>query len=181
MLLNEKLIIRELRNGNTQAFVLLYDAYHVRLFNFCVKIIKDKEESKDLVQEVFIKIWETRESLDEDKSFSGFVFKIAKNKVLNRIKKKLSHRIYLVCISEDKKLGTDFNDEVESHEFMGFLKKTIEQLPETTKNIFLLNRNEGLTYKKIAQKLDITENVVDHEIRKALQHIKDQIKKYYPG
>ena len=177
MILPEKLLTRELQRGNAKAFELLYDRYHARLYNFCLKIIRNAQEAEDLVQDVFIAIWENREKLDENKSFSSFVFMIAKNKMLNKIKKNLSHQIYMDFMQKENQDRDDLRKDIESYELMNLLQKTIHQLPEKTKEIFLLSRNEGLTYKEIALKLNISENVVDHEIRKSLMHIKDQIRK----
>jgi len=177
MILPENLLISELQRGNAKAFEALYDRYHTRLYNFCMKIIKNSQEAEDLVQDVFIAIWENREKLDVNKSFTSFVFMIAKNKLLNKIKKNLSLQVYMDFIQHENPDRNDLRKDVESHELMNFLQKTIHELPEKTKEIFLLSRNEGLTYKEIAHKLGISENVVDHEIRKSLQHIKNQIKK----
>lgn len=178
MVLPDKLLIQELQQGNAKAFEALYDRYHARLYNFCLKIIRNTQEAEDLVQEVFIAIWEYREQLDESKSFPNFVFRIAKNKVLNKMKKNLSHQVYLGFLQTENQDRHDLRKDIESDELINFLQKTYQELPEKTKKIFLLSRDEGLTYREIAYKLDISENVVDYEIRKSLHHIKDQLKKF---
>ena len=175
MLLHEKLLIRELRCGNAKAFEVLYKQYNARLFNFSMKIIRNKQDAEGMVQEVFIAVWENREKLDENKSFSGFVFSIAKNKALNRIKQNLSRKVYLEYMQMENQVQNDMESDIESRELMDYLLKTIQELPDRTKQIFLLSRNEGLTYKQIASRLDVTENVVDHEIRKSLKYIRDKL------
>jgi RNA polymerase sigma-70 factor (ECF subfamily) len=175
MLLQEKLLIRELQRGNAKAFELLYQQYHARLYNFCMSIIRNKQDAEGMVQEVFIAVWENRERLDENKSFSGFVFSIAKNKTLNRIKQNLSRKVYLEYMQTENQDPDDIASDFESRELIEFLHKTIQELPEKSKEIFLLSRNEGLTYKQIASKLDISENVVDHEIRKSLKYIREKL------
>jgi RNA polymerase sigma-70 factor (ECF subfamily) len=179
MQLQEKILILELKRGNAKAFEELYFRYHARLYYFTYKIIRNNQEAEGLVQEVFIAIWENREKLDENKSFSSFVFRIARNKVLNIIKKQLTQKVYRKYILNNDKDWTDLREDIESTEFMDLIQKTIDLLPERTKEIFLLSRNDGMTYIEIAQKLNTTENVVDHEIRKALQKIKEFLNKYY--
>ncbi|KPL13103.1 MAG: hypothetical protein AMS26_15540 [Bacteroides sp. SM23_62] len=179
MLLHEKLLIRELQRGNAKAFELLYKQYHARLFNFSLKIIRNKQDAEGMVQEVFIAVWENREKLDESKSFSGFIFSIAKNKALNRIKQNLSRKVYLEYMQMENQIQNDTVSDIESRELMDYLLKTIQELPDKTKQIFLLSRNEGLTYKQIASRLDVTENVVDHEIRKALKYIRDKLGNFH--
>lgn len=179
MLLHEKLLIREVQRGNAKAFELLYRQYHARLFNFSRRIIRNKQDAEGMVHEVFIAIWENREKLDENKSFSGYIFSIAKNKALNRIKKNLARKFYFEYMQQENRLQNDIVSEIESRELMDFLLKIIQELPDSTKEIFLLSRNDGLTYKQIAVKLDITENVVDHEIRKALKYIRDKLSNFH--
>jgi RNA polymerase sigma-70 factor (ECF subfamily) len=179
MLLQEQLLIRELRRGNAKAFELLYKRYHARLYNFCMSIIRNKQDAEGMVQEVFIAVWENREKLDENKSFSGFVFSIAKNKALNRIKQNLSRQVYLEYMQMENQVQNDMVSDIESRELMDYLLKTIQELPDKTKQIFLLSRNEGLTYKQIASRLDVTENVVDHEIRKSLKYIRDKLGNFH--
>jgi len=179
MLFHEKLLIRELQRGNAKAFELLYKQYHARLFNFSMKIIRNKQDAEGLVHEVFIAVWENREKLDENKSFSGFVFSIARNKALNRIKHNLSGKVYLEYMEMEYQVQNDIENDIESRELMEYLLKTIHELPDKTKQIFLLSRNEGLTYKQIAVRLDITENVVDHEIRKSLKYIRAKLSNFH--
>jgi RNA polymerase sigma-70 factor (ECF subfamily) len=177
--LQEKILIRELQRGNAKAFEELYFRYHARLYNFCNRIIRNTQEAEGLVQEIFITIWENREKLDENKSFSGFIFKIARNKIINRIKQKLIHQVHRKYISDKDQNNVDLRTEIESREMMVLIQKSIDTLPEQTKEIFSFSRNDGMTYKEIAQKLNISENVVDHEIRKALQKIREYLDKYY--
>ena len=134
-----------------------------------------------MVQEVFIAVWENREKLDEGKSFSGFIFSIAKNKALNRIKQNFSRKVYLEYMQKENQEQHDLISEIESRELMDSLLKTIQELPDKTKQIFLLSRSEGLTYRQIASRLDVTENVVDHEIRKSLQFIRDKLDTLHSG
>ncbi len=175
MLLHEKILILELRRGNAKAFELLYKQYHARLFNFSLKIIRNKQDAEGMVQEVFIAVWENREKLDEKKSFGGFIFSIAKHKALNRIKHNISRKVYLEYMQMENHVQNDMVSDIESRELMDYLIKTIQELPDKTKQIFLLSRNEGLTYKQIASRLDVTEDVVDHEIRKSLKHIREKL------
>ena len=179
MPLNERILVQELRQGNTKAFEELYLLYHARLYHFCLKTIRNAQEAEDLVQEVFMAIWENRENLDEDKSFGGFIFRIVRNKLLNRIKQNLSRQVYLEYVLKENQDQHDLRKEIEAREFIDLLSKMIQTLPERTKEVFLLSRNEGLTYQEIAQRLDISENVVDHEIRKALKLIREKVKNHY--
>ena len=179
MVLQEKILVCELQRGNSKAFEALYLRYHSRLYNYANRILKNKQEAEGLVQEVFISIWENHEKLDVSKSFSGFIFRIARNKVLNIIKQNLTHQVYTKYVSENDKVRDDLRKEIEYREFIDLLRKSIDALPEKTKSIFLLSRNDGLTYKEIAEKTEFSVNIIDHEIRKALLEIRQFLDKYY--
>ena len=174
MALNEKILVSELKSGNSKAFEKLFFHYFPRLYAYIHKITGNGPETEDLVQDVFVSIWNNKEQLDENRSFSGFIFKIARNKALNLIKQNLSRQIYLQYLHDENipQPVIDYN----AQEITDIIDKAVSSLPERTKEIFLLSRHEGLTYMHIARKLELSENVVDHEIRKALQKIKDILK-----
>lgn len=179
MQLQEKILIIELKRSNARAFELLYLRYSTRLYNYFIKTIHNSQEAEGLVQDVFMAIWENREKLDEDKSFCSFIFKIARNKVLNNIKKQLTQNVYRKYILDRGEDRNDLRMDIESNELMEIIRKSLDALPERTREIFFMNRDEGLTYKEIAERIHSTENIVDHEIRKALQWIKAFLKASY--
>lgn len=178
MRLSEKILVRELRKGNSKAYEELYAHFHKKLYNYCYKITKNELESQGLVQEVFISVWENRKNLDEERSFSGFLFKIARNKCLNVLKHKVSQRVYYHYVKNGQYDPNDLWNKIEFEELNKIISDTIESLPERRKEIFKLSRHHGLTYKEIGSRLEISENIVDHEIRKALGEIKDSLAKF---
>src|SRR5690606_18380473 len=86
--IEEKFIVELLRQGNVNAFNSMFRAYGKRVFSFCYGYLKSKEDAEELVQETFIRIWESRSEIDPDYSFGGFVFTIAYRLVLNRLRKR---------------------------------------------------------------------------------------------
>ncbi len=176
---NENTLIRELKSGNAKAFEELYFHYHAKVYNFCYKIVRNRQEAEGLVQDVFVAIWENRGKLDEHKSFGGFIFRIARNKMLNIIRQKLTRKEYQQYVLHNDNKGTDLRTEVESRELMDLIQEAVNTLPRKTREIFLFSRNAGMTYKEIAQKMNISENMVDHEIRKATQSIREHLDRHY--
>lgn len=172
----DKILVSHLKQGNPKAFEQLFLKYQKKLYYFCRKIIKNKEDSENLVQNTFLEIWENRQNIDEEKSFSGYLFKAIKNKVYNYIKKKINEQFYLDFINEDSEEYSE--DQYETKQLVDIVNELIQKLPERRKEIFLLSRNEGLTYKEIASKLNITENTVDTQIRKTLDFLRFEYQKY---
>jgi RNA polymerase sigma-70 factor (ECF subfamily) len=164
-----------LKQGNTKAFEQLFLKYQKKLYYFGYKILKNKEEAENLVQAVFMDVWENREQINEEKSFSGYIFKIAKNKISNLLRKKINEQMYFDYITEQKSNNEELKtDELISQQFEEIFDKLINSLPERRKEIFLLSRNDGLTYKEIALKLNISENTVDTQIRNALDYLRER-------
>ncbi len=175
---DEKILVCQLKQGNDEAFKQLFLKYHKKLYHFSKKILKDRDESEGIVQNVFMEIWETRKRLDEEKSFSGYLFKIAKNKIYNTIRKKINEQVYReYIVSENHGNGPSVEDEYNSRHLSITIEKLIDSLPRRRKEVFLLSRDEGLTYKEIATKLKISENTVDTQIRSALNFLRNQFRK----
>jgi len=169
-----------LRNNDPDAFKSLYSKYHAKVYNFCLKLISNREEAKDIVQQVFIAIWEQRFQVQEDKPFEGYIFSIARHLVYHAFKKQLlQYDAYEQIKNNDINALDITSEEISYNEVQSVLEKIIEKLPEKRKEIFRLHRFEGLSYHEIAKHLSISENTVDTQIRKGLQFIREEYKKYY--
>jgi len=173
MINTEKFVVKELKTGSEQAFEVLYNKYHIRLYHFAFGYLKDKDDAENLVQEVFIKIWTTRFQIEVDKSFSSFLFTIAKNKILDIYKKRtneLNYKKYLKncfdLLEERTKNDIIFSD-LENQ-----LTEVINTLPKKRRIIYKLSRYKGLSNKEIAQRLGISEKTVENQMTYALSIIK---------
>ena len=174
----EKFLVYYLKQGSSKAFEQLFLRYHKKLFHYCTKILNNREESENIVQNVFMEIWENRITLNEEKSFNSYLFKITKNKVYNALRKKFNERIYLEYITGNHGTsGTADGHAYETEQFLETIEKLINLLPDRRKEIFRLSRDKGLTYKEIAQQLQITENTVDTQIRNALDYLREEVGK----
>jgi len=178
----EKIYVSLIKAGNSFAFEKLYFKYSKKLYNFAFNILKSKEDAEGLVQNIFIKIWETRSEINTELSFGGYIFKMAKNMLINHLKKKINEKVYidyLLTFPED--IIPPVEQEINFLELNMEIERLISILPEKRREIFLLSRHEGLTYKEIAEKLDISVNTVNTQISKSLEHIRDHlINKFYP-
>ena len=166
---HEQKLVVCLKAGDTDAFESLFKKYNQKLINFCSRILRSRADAEGIVQYTFMKIWETRHQLNENLPFHSYLYKIAQNRVFNELRKRVNQRYYLEYLHEyAEMLENTTENAVLFNELEQFVKGLINRLPERRKEIFLLSRDEGLTYKEIASRLDITENTVDTQIRKAL-------------
>jgi len=173
------ILVNHLRLGNPRAFEKLFLKYHKKVYYFCYNILRNREDSEGLVQNIFTDIWENRERIDGTRSFYGYLFRIAKNKLYNHMRKSLNDQVYKEYIINSND-GADNKTEIELNfnELNKIIEGIISRLPPRRKEIFNLSRSEGLTYREIGKKLNISENTVDTQIRNALHFIREELKGY---
>lgn len=172
---NEIEILRQLRKGDEKAFELIFYRYKNRLKGFVHKMLPPSISSDLVVQEVFVKLWLNRLQIDSTKKFSVYLFVIAKNLVLDELKAAVRQK--MVCTENFLLENIAPSEEIEENteeEMELVLQKMLDKLPQRRRQIFSLSRFEGLSYKQIASKLNITENTVDTQIRKSLQFLRQE-------
>jgi RNA polymerase sigma-70 factor (ECF subfamily) len=166
-----------IRNGNMPAFDVIYKKYSVRIYSFVLGIIKSKDDAEDIVQEVFIKLWDKRESIKEYLSFKSFLFTIAYNTTISVIRKRVKEKDF-VALVKSKQIPLEINThnlQLEYDELKEKLDGAVDKLPRRQKQVYTLSRNEELTYKEIAEEMGISVNTVEIHMVKALNFIRVNI------
>lgn len=178
LLHTEKELVEKLRNGDSFAFEVLFYKYRNKVKGFTQKMIPTQIDPEEIVQEVFVRVWLKRENINPDKEFQSFLFSIAKNIILDQIKSAVNRRLYFVEEHFQHDMLLDEGADITFPENMEEkLNDLIRQLPERRREIFSLSRFEGLSYKQIAERLKITENTVDSQIRNALAFLRKEFRK----
>lgn len=174
----EKATIISLKSGDFEAFDRLFNKYGKRLFGFAIGYLKSHEDAEELVQDIFVKVWENRSELDENQSFNSYLFTIAKNNILNHFRKKAHQQSYIEYIKQHTKLiHTKTEDDIIYSELDAQTKKVIDQLPSRRRKIFLLSREQGYNNEEIAKRLNISKKTVENQITHALKFIREQLGK----
>ncbi|NOY37503.1 MAG: RNA polymerase sigma-70 factor [Chlorobi bacterium] len=172
----EKDYVHELKKGSYSAFDYLFSVYKERLYAFAVGYLKVPEDAKELVQEVFVRVWENRNKLDEEKSFNSYLFTISKNTILNYFRKKAHKEAYLEYIR--KHTGLSVSQTEEDIEYQELLERTnglVEQLPSRQKVIYRLSREKGMSNEEIARMLNISKKTVENQITLAIKFLREQL------
>lgn len=166
-------LIIKVKQGDEKAFSELFHHYRGKLFNFIRLSLMDEWDIENIVQEVFIRIWIKRETIDPEQGIEPFMFTIAKNLIKDQLRKQLIRQKFITALSQAEQ-KTDIHDinilEIEQLEQQ--LNMLIDQMPERRREIFMLSRVEGKTYKQISDELGISVNTVDTQIRRALEGLK---------
>ncbi len=172
----EKDYIIKLKKGSFSAFDHLFSVYRERLYAFAIGYLKMEEDAKELVQDVFVKVWENRHKLDEDKSFNSYLFTIAKNTILNYFRKKASEQAYIEYIKKHTGLSVSpVEEKVEFSELQKKAQDLIEQLPPRQREIYHLSREKGLSNEEIARILHITKKTVENQITLAMKYLREKL------
>ncbi|MCG8311272.1 MAG: RNA polymerase sigma-70 factor [Cytophagales bacterium] len=176
---DDRFLLKALKQGNEDAFELLFKKYSGRVYFVAFQYLNDREDTLEIVQEAFFKIWMNHKKIKPDLPFIPYLTRIAKNLIINRSKRKLIENAYiqtLESVHDKKSIQTE--DQVLFCEVREIVNNLIEQFPEKRKEVFLLSRAKGLTNKEIAEKLDISESTVENHINSALKSLRIDLRTF---
>ena len=170
-------IVGRLNKGDKKAFGMLFLMYAEKIAKFSRSFYTDNSDAEEIVQEVFLKIWIKRKEIKDPKTFNAYIYTIAKNLIYNNLKRKVYRTRYYSYLKASHSYHANLVEEsFKFNELENTIRQVIEELPVKRKEIFLLSRNEGLSNKEIAQKLNISLRTVETHIYLALKHIKRVLK-----
>jgi RNA polymerase sigma-70 factor (ECF subfamily) len=178
LLHTEKELVKKLKEGDSFAFEVLFYKYRNKVKGFAIRIVPAQIDPEEIVQEVFVKVWLKKEAVDPEKDFQSYLFSIAKHLILDHLKSAVNRKLYFVGdhfqqdVLADESLESSLVEHAEEK-----LQQLIKEIPERRREIFLLSRFEGLNYKQIAERLNISENTVDSQIRNALNFLRKEFRK----
>lgn len=180
--MEEKLWVRKVREeGDKAAFEKLFRAYYKRLHGFAYSYVNQRETAEDVVQSVFLKIWDQRENWNPPGTVKQYLFVAVRNEVLNKIR----HQQVVSDARDEiahvfKKSGSQSlpEEDPDVEELRRKIQDGIDNLPVRCRQIFLLNRRGGLTYAEIAEYLDLSINTVTTQMGRALQSLRNHLSDY---
>ena len=169
--------IKQFKADDMSALDIIYRKYSKKLYRFAYSIIKVKPDAEGIVHEVFIKVWEKRNKIDEYLSFESYLFTITYNTTISFIRKKVKENKYIEHLKfmQNPSIQSNIIPEIEYKELKDKSEKIIDLLSSRQKQIFKLSREEGLTYKEIAAKLSISINTVETHMERALKSIRKNL------
>lgn len=170
-------IVTELAKDNEAALEDLFNYYYPRLYNFSRSFLKNEDGIDDILQEVFVKIWQNRKKINSDATFNSFIFTITRNLLLNELRSRLNDKnikeeIRSLSVSQEY-LSME---QIEYRDLKENIDNIVNKLPERQKEIFILSRNEGLSHKEIAEKLKISTKTVEYHITLSVKVLKGELK-----
>lgn len=168
-----------LAEGDHAAFVEIYEAYHKGVYVFVNGYMRNTVVSEDVVHEVFLKLWEVRSRIDPDRSFIGYIYRIARNATYKELKKRMEYFPLDVAVDEECGYSAHASSEdiYRDKEYAVLLEGAVNALPPQRQKVFVLCRQQGKTYEEVANQLSISPYTVKEHMSLAMKSIQDYMGK----
>lgn len=175
----EEELLNRLKTGDMKAFELLYKSFHKMLWHYAKEMLKDDDEAEDTVQQLFIRIWEKRDSLLISSSFKSYLFTSVRNACLKKMEKAVREKASDPLESTEMERVGKAQDPSQFKDLQAAIQQSIESLPERCRLVFKLSRFGGLTYTEIAKELELSVKTVENQMSKALQTLRQDLKHHF--
>lgn len=173
--MEENELILLLKQSNQEAFTTLYKKYWKQVYNFSRLYLTSQSVAEEVVQEVFIKVWESRDFMREGDNFKGLLFIITRNLIFNMHRKNLNEDFYKMTVLSAMENSYDIEEEIDAKNLSEYIDLLIADLPPRRREIFNLSRKENKSYKEISQLLGVSEKTVENQIGEALKFLRKNI------
>lgn len=173
----EQRLVKCIREGNEEAFEEMFFGYYASLCRFSKGYVGNTDSARDVVQDVFINIWSSRENFDIHTSVKAYLFQAVRNRSLNELqKKKRYHSFEEEYLKEINSKNEQVSDE-SPNDLTQKIWQIVDDMPEKRKAVFTLYREHGLSYKEIADILEIKRKTVENQMGRALKFIRERLEK----
>jgi RNA polymerase sigma-70 factor (ECF subfamily) len=165
-----------IREGDREAFKTLFHTWYAPLCHYASHFLNDDEQATEAVQDFFVRLWEKRSSLVVESSLRHYLFRSVRNQCLNLIRQDKVRQLHAVRLQEALLADNAPEEYSISPEMLVKIEESIAALPEKRRAIFRLNREEGLKYREIAEKLGISVKTVEAQMGAALRSLREKLR-----
>lgn len=169
---------KSIKKGNVKSFEILFRAYYKPLLIYCRKIVGNNEDAHEIVQDIFLNIWEKRKEIEIKVKINSYLYKAVYNNSLQFLKRQKLETKYKKYKFLQNNGFEKPNVEMMTTELNYKIGLILDSLPENCKNIFIMNRFNGMKYQEIADKLFISIKTVEANMTKALKCFRENLKEY---
>ncbi len=171
--------LKRIKQGDVKEFEKLFRKYYPVLCLFARRYVNDMDSAEEIVQDLFYKLWKDRELIDIKTSIKAYLYQAVKNKALKVIDHNTVKQKHAAFVKQDSdRVLVDESDSIEVAELNEAITRTLNQLPERCREIFILSRFDGLKYQEIADRLSISIKTVEANMGKALQLFRSSLKPF---
>ncbi|MCL3781053.1 RNA polymerase sigma-70 factor [Prolixibacteraceae bacterium JC049] len=174
----DQLDVQKLKEGDIASFDKLFHKYADRLYQFSMKYLKSVEEAEEIVQSVFLYIWENREGLKPEQSFNAYLFTIANNKVKKYFLKKARENQYKdEVITTFLEQQDNLDNKIDYKMLLKKVETIVNSMPAKRKEVFIMRKFNHLPIKEIAAKLDVSPKTIENHLTAAQKQILTELEK----
>jgi RNA polymerase sigma-70 factor (family 1) len=172
----DKELILKLRTGDKGAFSELFNQYGPKIYRFAVNYLKNNADAEELMEDVFLKIWEKHDQLDPTQNVKAYIFKIAVNCLYDYTRKRNLEKAFADFSKYNFQPGADsLWHEVIWNDMLSRFNSLVDKMPEQRKVIFSLSRENGLSNQQIADKLNLSKRTVENHLYRATHFLKEHL------
>ena len=165
-----------LKKGDQQAFAEIYNRYAERLAGFAASKLYNLDDARDILHDMFVKLWEGREQLNITSTLQSYLFAIMRHRIIDKIRKNITREDYAAMAqSLSTVYDAGIEKQVEANELKQTIDKSLDQLSPRIKEIYKLSREEGLNNHEIAERLNLSEQTVKNQLSAALKHLRGSL------
>jgi RNA polymerase sigma-70 factor (family 1) len=162
--------------GDENAYAEIYKRYHILLYLYAYRKLNDKESAKDVVQEIFLNLWNKREKYSFNTSISGYLYRSVRNKAFDIFAHKRIEDDYISSLQDFLDSDHTVTDHlIREKEISTLVDKEIAMLPDKMREVFILSRKQYMSHKEIAEHLNISESTVNKQIKRALKILRGRL------
>jgi len=173
-------LIRLLKEDDVTAFTEIYQRYAPTLYQQAYQILKDRDETKEVIQEVFTSLWQRRDEIWIDTNLGGYLYRAVRNQVLKIYAHKQVRIAHAHLPDDFQNQDTSSTDAlIREKQLQRAIDQEIEQLPKKMRIVFNLSRKEHLSYKEIAHQLELSEGTVKTQIKLALRILRNRLQDFF--
>jgi RNA polymerase sigma-70 factor (family 1) len=170
-------LVERLQQGDVEAFDQIYYKYCGKIYAFGLKYLRSTAEAEELVQSVFLKLWENYKNLKKETSFKSYLFTIAYHDICKLFRKRNYQQKFISdTIYENSHSSDETEESIDYHSLLERFEKAVNKLPERQRIIILKSRIEGKSTKKIAEELGLSPGTIDNYISESLKFIRNLLK-----
>lgn len=172
--ISEPQLIDALKRGDSKAFDSIYEIYAKRLYGYCLSLTKSPEDTEEIVQDVFLRLWTQRELIRQTDTLRSLLFIMAKHQVLNALRARIAHPTYeeYVDYLATADTSSDSSHKVEYHDFLRNFHSALTKLPATQQRVVSLSKLAQKTNREIAAELGLSEQTVKNQLSLGLKALR---------
>ncbi len=172
---DDRLLFQKIRNGDIKAFQSLFETFYASLCHYAVRFLNDDDHAREVVQIIFVRLWEKRQSLDISVSLRRYLFRSVHNQCINMLQQEKARKNYAskfadTCQEEDE------DPDIVPPGGMLKLEEAISSLPRKRREIFRLSREKGMKYREIAELMNISVKTVEAQMGLALKTLREKLR-----